>query len=139
LSKYRKPNSSKGLAVLAARIADDKIAKDILILNLTKIHEAPSDYFVICSCDSENQMRAIVEAVEEGCLEVGLKRPKVEGYTSSSWIILDFFDVVMHIMLRASREFYNIERIWNDAQFAVLDDEGKPKTVKDYRLATKFA
>lgn len=130
MAKSRKPTTSKSLAQFVAKIADEKIAKDILILNLSKIHVAPSDYFVICTCESESHMKAIVDSIEMACVEVGIKRPRVEGFKTASWIILDFFDVVVHLLRKESREFYNLERIWNDAQFFKIDDNGKVKELK---------
>ena len=128
MAKLGKPQTSKGLATFCARIAEDKIAINTLIMNLNHAEGAPCDFFVICTCGSDVQMRAIVDAVEKTCVEVGIKRPKVEGY-NSQWILLDFFDVVMHIMLRDSRSFYKIEKLWSDASFAELNDKGTPKSI----------
>jgi ribosome-associated protein len=136
VAKIGKPQTSKGLAVMCARVAEDKLAKDVLILDLKKIETAPSDFFVLCSCDSVNQMKAVVDAVEMKCVEVGIKRPKVEGFDGSIWMLLDFFDVVVHVMLKEAREYYKLEKLWGDAQFIVLTEDGKPRAYKREEVKT---
>ena len=131
MAKIGKPRSTKGLAVLCAKVAEDKIAKNILLLNLTEIDSAPSDYFVICSCDSENQIRAIVGELDSTCRDLGIQRPRIEGlHESASWVLADFFDVVVHIMLPSARSFYQLEKLWGDAEFKKVDENGKTKSVK---------
>lgn len=129
MAKYKKPGTPRALAVLCAKIAEDKIAKDIILLNLKKADTPPTDYFVICSCDSDVQVRAIVEEVYKVCTELGLRKPRVEGYETASWVLIDFFDVVFHVMLNQSRQYYNIEKLWADAQFLKLNEEGQARKV----------
>ena len=131
MAKLGKPRSTKGLAVLCAKVAENKIAKNILLLNLTAIDSAPADYFVICSCDSDNQIRAVVGEIESTCRDLGIQKPKIEGlHESASWVLADFFDVVMHIMLPTARSFYQLEKLWGDAEFKKVDEAGKTKAVK---------
>ena len=130
MSKIGKPKSTKGLAAFCGKVANDKLAKDILILDLTSIDSAPTDYFVICSCDSEVQVKAVTDSVIEKCKELGLEKPRAEGLTASYWVLLDFFDVVMHIMLNEARNFYQLEKLWGDAKFFSVDDDGRPKAYK---------
>lgn len=125
MSKKTKPTNAKALATMISIVADEKIAVDITVMKLDNIEHAPSEYFVICTCGSEPQMKAVVDAVEDRCIEVGIKRPKVEGFGRTNWIILDFFDVVMHIMLKESREFYRIEKLWSDAEFFTLSEKNR--------------
>ena len=125
-----KPRSTKGLALFCARIAEEKIAQDILILDLSKIETAPSDFFVICSCDTDNQTRAISDAIDSKCRDYGLKRPKFEGVESGQWVLLDFFDVVVHIMINTVREYYKLEKLWGDAAFYKVSSDGKLAAVK---------
>ena len=103
LLKIGRPRSTKGLAVFCAKLADDKLARDIILLNLTQIETAPTDYFVICTCDSEIQVEAVVSSIDRKCRELGLKHSRIEGLDSKQWVLLDFFDVVMHVMLKDSR------------------------------------
>lgn len=126
--KIGKPKTAKGLATFCARVSLEKIAEDILILDLKKIDTAPTDYFVICTCKSDTQMWALTESIIEKCRELGIEKPKVEGLTGAFWVLLDFFDVVMHIMLPEARNFYQLEKLWGDAKFYSVDDDGKVKT-----------
>lgn len=127
MANYKKPQTARGLAVLCARLAEDKIAQDILLMNLKKVESSPTDYFVICTCESENQIRAITDEVLKTCGELDIKKPRVEGYQSTQWILMDFFDVVFHVMQTKSREYYNIEKLWGDAQFLQLTATGTTK------------
>lgn len=123
--KYGKPRSTKGLATMCAKIADSKIAEDILILDLNKIDPAPADFFVMCTCKSDAQARAIVGEIEDVCRVVGVPKPRIEGYENAEWVLLDFFDVIVHIMLPTTRDYYKIEKLWGDAKFFKLAESGK--------------
>ncbi len=136
--KIGKPRSSKGLAVLCAKIADEKIAHDILIMNLTNIESSPTDYFVICTCDADVHINAVVDAIKVICSDLGIDKPRAEGLKTSSWVLLDFFDVVVHIMLKNTREYYNLERIWGDSQFLRLNEEGLPRVIKKYQRSIEI-
>jgi ribosome-associated protein len=130
LLKIGRPRSTKGLAVFCAKLADDKLARDIILMNLTKIETAPSDYFVICTCDSEIQVEAVVSSIDRKCRELGLNPPRIEGLDSRQWVLLDFFDVVMHVMIKDSRYYYKLEKLWGDAQFMDLNENGEPRSIK---------
>jgi ribosome-associated protein len=121
MSEVQIPNS-KELAYLCARVADDKKSENILIMDLKSIEAAPADYFVIASCDSEPQVGAVVDTIIRNSKNAGLKRPKVEGYEAKEWVLIDFFDVVAHIMLKKSREFYNLEKLWGDAEITEYNE-----------------
>ncbi|ROL58408.1 ribosome silencing factor [Bacteroidetes/Chlorobi group bacterium Naka2016] len=128
--KSRNKNS-KELAKWCSKVAMDKLAKDIVLIDLTEIETAPADYFVLCSCDSDVQMRAIVEEVELRCKREKVRKPRIEGYNSSYWILLDFFEVVFHIFYHQARKFYNIERLWSDGNFYKLSESGRMVAVRD--------
>lgn len=131
MSKKRgKPRTAKGLAALCANLADEKIASDILIMDLSLIESSPADFFVMCSCESDIQCRAIAEHIAVECKELGLQAPKVEGVENAQWILLDFFDVVVHIMLKDVRKFYKLENLWGDSKFFQLNKDGIPKPIK---------
>jgi len=108
----------------AAKLADiiinsiqEKKGNDILSLNLGNIDGAVSDYFIICHGNSTTQVEAIASFVEEEVRKKG--KGKVwnkEGYENLQWILLDYVDVVVHIFLKETREFYNIEGLWADAE-----------------------
>ncbi len=130
--KIVKPRSTKGTSTFAAQIANEKIASDIVIADLTKIENAPTDYFVFCSCDSDTQMRAIVDEVRKKTSEYNMPNPKFEGLENAYWIIVDFFDVVMHVMLKEARDYYQIEKIWGDATFTKMTEKGTLSKLKDF-------
>lgn len=130
LSKIGKPRTTKGLAVFCARVAEEKIAKNTIIMELTGIDVAPSDYFVICTCDSEVQIKALIDEILIKCRDVGVKRPRIEGNNTLRWVLMDFFDVILHIMLPDTRSFYQLEKLWGDAKFMIIDDGSKTKVVK---------
>jgi ribosome-associated protein len=98
-----------------------------------KKFSGPADYFVICTADSDTQAKAIADAVKKGTEELGVPAWHVEGLQALSWVLLDYVDVVLHIFLRETRSFYNLERLWNDAKlYPVLDT---PEGIKVSRKA----
>ena len=115
-----------GKSVLCARLAQDKQAQDILILDLTEIDGAPADFFVIASVASDAQMQAVTSAVSRSMKELGLGSARVEGGRESPWTILDYFDIVVHVMMADTRDFYRLERLWGDARVFGLTNEGAP-------------
>ena len=124
---YPKPRSQKGQAVLCARVAQDKLAHDILILDLNEIENAPAAFFVIVTADSDAQVRAVTEAIDMACKSVGMGNARLAGKTSGSWVVLDFFDIVVHVMLPEARDFYKLERLWGDAKAYTLTPAGAAK------------
>jgi ribosome-associated protein len=91
--------------------------KDISILNLTSIDNAVCDYFVVCTGDSSTQVDAIANSIERTTRENIKEKPwHNEGSTNSEWILLDYVNVVVHVFYRETREFYNIEGLWADAE-----------------------
>jgi ribosome-associated protein len=132
LAKSGKPRSSKGTAIMCAKIAEMKKADDIVLVDLNDIEFAPADYFLICSCDSENQMKAVVDEVLDQCRELGAQKPKIEGVQNAYWIVLDFFDIAFHIMHKDARKFYQLEKIWGDAGFFHIQENRTLKKVKDF-------
>lgn len=122
---------SKQLAKFCAQVAIEKIAKDVLIIDLLEIETAPAEFFVLCSCDSDVQMRAIVDEINEKCKIENISKPRIEGITSKQWILLDFFDVVMHIMYYEARKYYSLERLWKDGSFYKLATNGRLILVKN--------
>lgn len=127
--KIGKPRTSKGLATFCAKLANEKKAENIYILDLSKIDIAPAEYFVICSTNSDIQSRALTDIVVKTCKNLHIDKPKIEGLDSANWILLDFFDVVFHIMLDNTRSFYKLENLWGDAKFYKLNDKGSLVTV----------
>lgn len=119
--------TARALAHIIAKAMISKKAQNVVTMDLRKL-TSTTDYFVICSADSDTQVRAIADAVEDTTEEAGAPVWKSEGRQALSWVILDFVDVVAHVFHRESRTFYNLERLWADARtVAIADDAEKPK------------
>ncbi len=123
MAKITKPRDSRQLAIQIAHLASNKLAENILILDMRKIDSAPADYFVICSALSTSQSKAIYEEIYITIKNMGIALPKTEGTESMDWIVLDYFDVVVHIMSVESRSYYKLERLWSDAKFQTIEDD----------------
>ncbi len=106
--------TSRQLAVACARIADDKKASDIVILDLRKLNGI-TDYFVICSALNDRQSRAIAEEVAFEMKHKGLRAYGIEGHRGAPWILEDFGDFVLHVFRENHRKFYDLESLWADA------------------------
>jgi len=92
----------------------EKKAEEITVLDLTKLTSF-TDYFVICSGDSEPQVKAIQNTLREKLTEHGISLHHVEGSAETGWILMDYDDFIVHIFLRQKRTFYELERLWADA------------------------
>ena len=103
------------MAKLACRALDDKKGKDIKVID---IHELSviADYFVIASGTNSNQVQAIVDNVEEQLGRAGFEAKQIEGNRNSSWILMDYGDVIVHVFDEENRLFYDLERIWRDGK-----------------------
>ncbi len=93
---------------------DDKKAANIKVLNISELSSL-TEYFVICSCTSAVQVRACVDETEEKMEEQGEHVHHKEGYSGGSWVLIDFGDVIVHVMQEETRQFYDIERLWEEA------------------------
>ena len=98
-----------------AAILDEKKAEDIRILEIGHLTSI-CDYFVICSGTSDTHTRALAQAVYESFGEKRIRGAKLEGFEQGSWILMDFADVVVHIFLPETREFYGIEEFWSEGR-----------------------
>lgn len=105
---------ARGKALAAADAAEAKLASDVIVLDVQE-HTPVADFFVIAGGGNRVQIKAITEAVEE-VLERGGARPaRSEGRDDGRWVLLDFGDVIVHIMSPRERAFYGLERLWGDA------------------------
>jgi ribosome-associated protein len=121
MAVQRKPSHPKTLARQCAELMISKKGKDVRVLDIRGLTDI-SDFFVICSADSDTQLKAIADAVSDGMAKVGIKPWRSEGWQGGQWIIIDFVEVVCHILYREAREFYNIERLWADAKVEKIED-----------------
>lgn len=97
------------------RAADDKKAVDLVTLDLRKA-AGFTDYFVICSGTNTRQVRAIADGVMESLASGGVKPAHIEGYDRSEWVLIDYFDFIVHIFSPETRLFYGLERLWGNAE-----------------------
>lgn len=101
------------LAQAAAAAAQDKLAQDVVGLDVSG-QLALTDVFVIASAPNERQVGAVVDAVEERLQQLGSKPLRREGQHEGRWVLLDFSDIVVHVMHSEDRQFYDLERLWKD-------------------------
>jgi ribosome-associated protein len=106
---------SKKLAQLCADYADNKKAENIVVLDVRELSTV-TDYFVICSGSSEPQLRAISDEIANQLRdEHGLRPRAIDGTLQTAWVVMDYFDVIVHVMKGDVREKYNLEALWGDA------------------------
>ena len=101
-----------------------KKAHDVIVMDLRKLSSV-ADFFVICSADSDIQVRAIADAVEEGMEEKGVVLWHREA-GSLNWFVLDYVDVVLHVFHKNTRSFYSLERLWGDARMTRVSEDKAP-------------
>jgi ribosome-associated protein len=117
---------SQILAHAVARLALSKKAVDVVIMDLRGL-TTMTDFFVVCSADSDVQIRAIADAVDDGMQNKGAPAWHRES-GSSNWVLLDFVDVVVHVFHRNTRTFYNLEKLWGDAKISRATDTPRRRT-----------
>ena len=99
---------------LAAAAADDKKAHDLAALDISAIASFAS-WFLICTGDSSRQIQAISDEIEMRLKEAGVRPGHIEGYQNAEWVVLDYFDLIVHIFSKTARTYYGLERLWRDA------------------------
>ncbi|MDQ3193019.1 MAG: ribosome silencing factor [Bacteroidota bacterium] len=105
------------LAEIAVKGMQEKKAKDIVCLDLRKVHNAVSDFFIICHGDSNTQVDAIAGSVEHEIKKALGEGPwHREGFENAEWILLDYVNVVVHVFQKEHRDFYRLEALWADAE-----------------------
>ena len=109
------------LAVAAAKAAADKLATDIVALDVSE-QLVITDIFVLCSAANERQVKAVVDGVEERLHSLGAKPLRREGEQGSRWVLLDYGDIVVHVQLAEERIHYAIERLWKDCPVVALPE-----------------
>jgi ribosome-associated protein len=113
--------------MLSKKIAELILAKkgyDVVVMDLRSLTSV-TDFFVVCSADSDVQIKAIAGGVEDG-LEAKGVTPWKKEYGSTNWVLLDYVDVVLHIFHKNTRSFYNLEKLWGDAEIRHVKDALKP-------------
>ena len=114
-------STEKMMAQIACKAIDDKKGQDIKIIDIHNV-SVIADYFVIASGTNSNQVQAIVDNVEEQLGRAGFEAMQIEGNRNSSWILMDYGDIIVHIFSKEDRLFYDLERIWRDGKIVDVAD-----------------
>ena len=112
-------NSSQSLFEEIINLAFEKKAKNLISLDL-RGHSSLADYFIICHGKSEPQIKAIVDNIRKG---TSFRPRHLEGYENKKWVLLDYFDIIVHVFDEKEREYYSVENIWADVPKQQFDDE----------------
>ena len=105
---------SKKKALLAAELAEAKMAENIVILDMRKLSNI-TDFFIIATSSSITRSQAIADSIRQSLRKAGESVSRIEGYREADWMLVDAYDVVVHIFSDEARDFYNIESLWADA------------------------
>ncbi|UXR68626.1 MULTISPECIES: ribosome silencing factor [unclassified Staphylococcus] len=103
------------LLMLSVNAADEKKAEDIISINMQGISDI-ADYFLVCHGNNERQVQAIAKAVKDKAEEQGIHVKRMEGYEEARWVLLDLADVVVHVFHKDERDYYNLEKLYQDAE-----------------------
>jgi ribosome-associated protein len=128
----QQPDGRIGPVLDAAAAASSKTAQDVVILDVSK-QVVITDYFLICSANSDRQVRTIADEIEKRLREDHSIKPyRREGEREARWVLLDYVDFVVHVFQAADREYYDLERLWADAPKMRIDEGGfdEPATAK---------
>ncbi len=121
-----KKGAEKRLAKRLAKYSLEKKAFDVIVLDLRKLTPM-TDFFVICSADSDVQVKAIVDHLKDTMKKHNIKPWHIEGYKQLRWVLIDFVDVIVHVFYKSAGEFYNLEGLWGDAKIEAILDETQPE------------
>ena len=107
--------TSYELAMLLAKALDSKKGQDVKVLRTEELTTL-ADYFVLCTATSNTQIKAMSDACEEAAEREGERAHHIEGHRGGTWLLMDFSSVVVHVFTDEARKFYDLERLWGDAQ-----------------------
>src|SRR6187551_1530090 len=123
MAKKRKGVSSEKLSETIVKGMQEKKATDIVVLDLRKVKNAVADFFVICSGNSDKQLDAISESIDEFVFKKIKENPwHSEGKNNKEWMLLDYINVVAHVFKKEKRNFYALEKLWGDAEITRIED-----------------
>jgi ribosome-associated protein len=123
----RRTNTEETLNLVTEAMMDKK-AEDVQVLDLQG-RTLIADYFVVCTGTSNIHIRAIVDGILDKLADVGIKHPRIEGYSAATWVLIDTGDVVTHVFAKEEREFFDLESLWRDVE-ATLDRQPSQKSVE---------
>lgn len=122
-SAVPKPNNSDSLCDLIIDAIQDIKGKNIVRLDLKSLDESPADYFVICEGESHTQVKGISDNIYKRLRdEMDLRPYKTEGEQHANWILVDYFDIVIHIFYKETRGYYDLEDLWSDAKITEYEN-----------------
>lgn len=107
--------TSKELTKLAVAALEDRKAEDVTVIDISEISPI-ADYFIIANGTNQNQLQAMRDAADEALYKAGVKVRQIEGNQSSTWILMDYGDIIIHIFSKEDRLFYDLERTWRDGK-----------------------
>ncbi|HTL44299.1 MAG TPA: ribosome silencing factor [Vicinamibacterales bacterium] len=122
-TKRKRSPRLTGEIAKAVRAALDKKAQDIVVLDLRHT-PAFTDFFLVCSGQTQRQVHAIADAVEESLKAAKIRPSHIEGYDRAEWVLMDYFTFIVHIFTPQTRAFYSLERLWGDATKIEVSDDG---------------
>ncbi len=111
----KREHYSREVAIKAVKLAVDKKVMDPLLLNVGKVTYL-ADYFFICTGSSVQHVQALADNIKDGLKKEGFNLLHLEGYREGNWVLMDYGDLVVHIFKSGEREFYNLERLWGEAE-----------------------
>ncbi len=113
--------NSKELVKIAYKALDDKKGHMINIIDINEV-SSMGDYFIIADGTNKNQVQALCDNVEESMQKAGAKLKNREGYSNGGWILLDYYDIIIHIFAEEERSFYDLDHIWRDGKIVSIGD-----------------
>jgi ribosome-associated protein len=122
MAKKKKAESEK-LSQTIVKGMQEKKASDIVVLDLRKVKNGVADFFILCSGNSDKQLDAIADSVDDEVFKTLKENPwSTEGKNNKEWILLDYIDVVVHIFRKDRRQYYALETLWGDAEITEIKD-----------------
>jgi ribosome-associated protein len=113
--------TSRKMAKIACHALSEKKAEDIQVIEIGEI-SVIADYFIIASASNSNQLQAMMDAAEEELYKAGFTCSQKEGNQNSSWLLMDYKDIIIHLFSKEDRLFYDLERIWQDGKIIQPED-----------------
>lgn len=113
--------NSAELCKIAVAALEDRKAEDVKVIDIQNVSPI-ADYFIIANGTNQNQIQAMRDAADEALYKAGLKVKQIEGNQSSTWILMDYGDIIIHIFSKEDRLFYDLERIWRDGKLVNVNE-----------------
>jgi len=123
MAKKSSPKTKLSLIDIVVKGIQEKKGTSIAVIDLRDVMNSYSDYFIVCTGSSDTNVQAIANSVEDLVREILDEKPlHIEGYREANWILLDYFDTLVHIFKEDEREYYDLENLWADAKIDIIAD-----------------